>query len=198
MKTHALVALTVLSLSSFTTQAEQQNEIHRVGAQLNGGSASYKGSSKDGDGVGSLYLYYNYQINTSWALELGINSGSEIDSWECKELRNDRVICDRNDKLLFDLNANKIDLINFVVAAKGQYKITDNSYLYGKLGGQYYDYDIARNSNKLIQETGLGVFAEAGWQYDWNNGFAMNVGLQYMDMGDLDTSSLSAGISYRF
>ncbi|MCF6436263.1 porin family protein [Pseudoalteromonas sp. MMG022] len=198
MKTHSIISLALLSAISFTTEAKQHNETHRIGAQLQGGDAEYKSSSQDGDGVGSLYIYYNYQFDSIWALELGLNGGSEADDWDCKDITNDKFVCNRNDNLLFELDANKLDYNNFVVAAKGQYKITDNSHFYGKLGAQLYDYEIAQNSKKLKEDDGMGLFAEAGWQYDWDNGIALNIGWQYMDMGDLDTSSLAVGISYRF
>ncbi|WP_105167700.1 porin family protein [Pseudoalteromonas sp. T1lg23B] len=198
MKTRSIIPLTLLALASFTSQAEQNNETHRIGVQLQGGDAEYKNSSQDGDGVGSLYLYYNYQFDSTWALEIGINGGSEADDWDCKDITNDKFVCNRNDNLLFELDANKLDYSNFVVAAKGQYQITDNSHFYGKLGVQLYDYEIAQNSKILKEDDGLGLFAEAGWQYDWDNGIAVNVGWQYMDMNDLDTSSLAFGVSYRF
>jgi opacity protein-like surface antigen len=44
----------------------------------------------------------------------------------------------------------------------------------------------------------VGVFAELGWEYDFNNGLGINASYQYMDMGDLDTSTLGVGLSYRF
>lgn len=51
---------------------------------------------------------------------------------------------------------------------------------------------------KTADISGFGLFLESGWQYDWNNGLAMNVALQYIDMDELYTSSLGVGISYRF
>ncbi|MBD1582566.1 outer membrane beta-barrel protein [Pseudoalteromonas sp. S16_S37] len=198
MKIRSIISLVLLNTVSFTSLAEQQDETHRLGAQLQGGSAEYKNSSQDGDGVGSVYLYYNYQFDSTWALELGVNRAREADDWDCKDITKNKFICNRNDALLFNLDANKLDYNNFVVAAKGQYQVTDNSYFYGKLGAQRYDYEIAKNSKVVAQNDGVGLFAEAGWQYDWSNGFAFNVGWQYMDMGDLDTSSLAIGGSYRF
>ncbi|MBQ4848118.1 porin family protein [Pseudoalteromonas sp. MMG005] len=196
MKTLSLISL--LTALAFNTQAAQNDEQHRVGIQVSGGGASYKSSSQDGDGVGQVYAYYNYQLDSTWALEAGISTGSEADDWTCKELTNSKFVCDRNDELLFDLNANKVDYSNFVAAGKGQYQLTENNYIYGKLGAQFYNYEIARGNNKLVDEDGVGLFAEAGWQYDWDNGVAVNIAWQYIDMGDLDVNTLGAGISYRF
>ncbi|BBN80900.1 membrane protein [Pseudoalteromonas sp. A25] len=198
MKHLSLIAFAVVCTTSFATQAQQNSEPHRVGAQLNAGGASYKSSKQDGDGVMSLYLYYNYQFNETWALEIGLNGGTEIDDWNCKELNNKKFICDRNDELLFGIGADELNYNNLVVATKGQFQLTKNSYLYGKIGGQYYDYEIAKNNSKILNQDGLGMFAEGGWQYDWDNGFAFNAGIQYLTMGDLDISSLNVGMSYRF
>ncbi|MDP4489731.1 MULTISPECIES: porin family protein [Pseudoalteromonas] len=197
MKIKALLSLALLttSLSSF---AEQNNETHRVGLDISGGGASYKSSSKDGDGVGQAYLYYNYHFTPILALELGYNSGEDLDDWKCKDENDRKFTCTQNNKTLFGLGANNLEFDNFVVAAKGYYQISDNSYFYGKLGANYYDYEITRGRTKLITDDGIGFVAEAGWQYDWDNGMAVNLGYKYLDMGDLDTSSLSLGVSYRF
>ncbi|KAF7775170.1 hypothetical protein PCIT_a1296 [Pseudoalteromonas citrea] len=198
MKTLSVISLSLLSILTFSSQAAQNDEQHRVGIQLSGGSASYKSSNQDGDGVGQLYTYYNYQFDSTWAFEAGINVGSEADDWKCKEINDRKFTCDRNDNLLFNLNANKLDYSNFVTAAKGQYQLTENNYVYAKLGAQFYEYEIANATKTLIDEDGMGLFAEAGWQYDWDNGIAVNVAYQYIDMGDLDINTLGVGISYRF
>lgn len=198
MKTLSLLTVSLISVLTFNSYAAQNDEQHRVGMQLSGGGASYKDSNEDGDGVSQLYVYYNYQLDKIWALEAGINGGSESDKWHCTELNDDKFTCDRTDNLLFNLNANKLKYSNIVGAGKAQYQLTENNYVYGKLGVQFYEYEIAQASKKLVDEDGIGVFAEAGWQYDWDNGVAMNVAWQYMDMGDLDVNTLGVGLSYRF
>jgi hypothetical protein len=70
--------------------------------------------------------------------------------------------------------------------------------LYAKLGAQYYDYEFSRNGNHLEGEDGIGVLFEAGWQYQWDMGIGMNVGLRYQDMGELTLKSQNVGISYAF
>ncbi|TMO65006.1 porin family protein [Pseudoalteromonas aurantia] len=198
MKILSVIALSLVGTLTFTSQAAQNDEQHRVGAQLSGGSASYQNSKQDGDGVGQLYAYYNYQFNAVWAFEAGISTGSESDDWKCKEITNNKFTCDRQDELLFDLKANKLDYSNFITAAKGQYQLTENNHIYAKLGAQFYEYEIAQSSKILVDEDGVGIFAEAGWQYDWDNGVAVNLAWQYMDMGDLEVNTLGVGLSYRF
>ena len=49
-----------------------------------------------------------------------------------------------------------------------------------------------------VFDSGTGLFLEAGWQYQWDLGIGMNVGLRYQDMGDLTFTSSNVGISYSF
>jgi len=39
---------------------------------------------------------------------------------------------------------------------------------------------------------------EAGWEYRWDMGIGMNLGLQYQKMNDLTSNTLNLGISYAF
>lgn len=190
----ALSLVTAL-LSSTTVLAKDE---HQVGAQLFAGDASYKSSKKDGDGVSSLYLYYNYQFDSMFSLEAGFNVGAEIDDWDCKDVTSKKFECIREDNALFDINANKLEFTNFVVATKVQYDLTQNSDLYGKIGAHRYNYEMKNGDKQLVDEDGFGFLAEAGWAYEWSNGIGMNVAVRYLDMGDLDTTSLGAGITYRF
>ncbi|KNC67362.1 porin family protein [Pseudoalteromonas ardens] len=198
MKSLSLLTLVFAVSASFASQAAQHDEQHRVGAQLFGGSASYKSSDQDGDGVTHVYAYYNYQYDSTWALEAGINTGMEADEWKCTDDNDDKFTCTRNDKALFEIGANELDYDNFVLAVKGQYQLTENNYLYGKVGAHYYDYEIGYKGKNMVEEDGVSFLAEAGWQYDWDSGLSVNAAIQYMDMGDLDTSSLGVGVSYRF
>ncbi|MCG7551456.1 porin family protein [Pseudoalteromonas sp. Of7M-16] len=198
MKTLSLLSLVLAAATSFSTMANISDDKHRVGAQLSGGSASYKSSSQDGDGVGQLYVYYNYQFDPTWALEVGLNGGGDSDKWECTDTQNRKFTCTQLNKTLFEIGANDLEYGNLIVAAKGQYKLTERNSLYGKLGANFYDYELNRGSKTLEEDDGVGFVAELGWQYDWQNGMAMNVNYQYLDMGDLDVSALGVGVSYRF
>ncbi|TMP26500.1 porin family protein [Pseudoalteromonas rubra] len=198
MKSLSLLSLVFAVSASFASQAAQHDEQHRVGAQLFGGSASYNSSDQDGDGVTHVYFYYNYQYDSTWALEAAYITGMEADEWECKDDSDDKFTCTRNDKALFGLGANELDYDNFVLAVKGQYQLSDNNYLYAKLGAHYYDYEIGYKGKTMVEEDGISFLTEAGWQYDWDNGMSVNASIQYLDMGDLDTTNLGLGVSYRF
>lgn len=198
MKTRALLLTALLASTTIMGQAQASEEKHKVGIQLSGGGAEYKGSSKDGDGVGQAYLYYNYQFSPMLALEVGLNGGSEADDWQCTEENDNKFTCKNNDKPLFNLDANKLEYGNLVVAGKGEYYLTKNNSLYAKLGANFYDYDIKQNSKVLNSDDGVGLFAELGWEYDFSNGLGINASYQFMDMGELDTYTLGVGLSYRF
>lgn len=191
------IALTLVTTLLSSTAALAKDE-HQIGAQLFGGDASYKSSKKDGDGVSSLYLYYNYQFDSMFTLEAGFNVGTEVDDWDCKDITKSKFECIREDNALFDLNANKLEFRNFIVATKLEYELTQNANLYGKIGAHRYDYEMKNADKQLVDEHGFGFLAEAGWAYEWSNGIGMNVAARYLDMGDLDTTSFGAGITYRF
>ena len=54
------------------------------------------------------------------------------------------------------------------------------------------------NNNVFEEDSGTGIYAELGWQYQWSNNVNLNVGYQHIAMSDLTTSSLAIGIGYRF
>jgi hypothetical protein len=189
---------TVLSASAFANEEVAQNltdKKHTFGAQWSLGSADYERSHFSDDGVIQLYGYYNYAINKQVAIEVGINSGSDW-GWDCdNDYDNDDWDCDTG---WFDWDDDDIEYTNFVIAAKGSIPLSKRNSLFAKLGGQFYDYEINYRDNTDTDESGFGLFAEAGWQYRWDFGLGLNAGLQFIDMGNLDTSTFTAGVSYQF
>lgn len=143
-------------------------------------------------------FFYNYQALEHFSVEVAYNAAIELDSWECEEKYDDKWTCDTNNKPMFGLLATEFELDGFVVAIKGQIPISQRNSLYGKLGAQYYDYSFSRNGYTVESEYGTGVLFEAGWQYQWDMGIGMNVGLRYQDLGDLTLKSQNIGISYAF
>ncbi|MEI5640725.1 MULTISPECIES: outer membrane beta-barrel protein [unclassified Pseudoalteromonas] len=197
MKKITLGCVTLLAVS-LSGQAKQNNELHRLGVDFSAASASYRGSSLDGDGVGQAYLYYNYQVMPKLTFELGYTNGADLDDWHCKDDNDRQFTCNQNNKSLFGLGADELEYANVTFAAKSYYPVTENSYLYGKLGLTYFGYKFFRDGNKLGHDNGIGYVLEAGWQYDWNNGMAVNAGYRHQGMQDLDISGFTLGVSYRF
>ncbi|MGB0496417.1 MAG: porin family protein [Kangiellaceae bacterium] len=202
MKT--LIALSALSLGTIslntTANETDANQVkkHTFGLTMAAGSAEYKGSSDDGDGVSHLYAFYNYQFNDTFSFETGIAGGADLDDWNCEEISDNDWECRSDNNPVFGLQANELYYGNVIVAAKASFPISAKNSLYVKAGGQFYDYEFKRNNTKLDSDDGFGAFFEAGWQYRWYSGWGVNAGYQYMDMGDLEVSSLNAGVSYSF
>ena len=198
MKLLSLATVSLLSLSILSSLSYAQERPHSFGLVTGAASGEYKNSTQDGDGFAQAYLFYNYQVFENFSVELAYNSAVELNSWECEEDNDDKWTCGTNDKPMFGLLANEMELDGFVIAIKAQAPISKNNSLYAKLGAQYYDYKFSRNDNFVEGEDGTGVFFEAGWQYRWNCGIGMNVGLRYQDMGELILKSPNVGISYAF
>jgi len=199
IKALSLVVITALGSIATSGQALARDKSpHSIGAQISGVAAEYKNSTKDGDGAGQLYLHYNYAINKMFSVEVGLNNATDIDDWECNDDNKDKFTCTKNDIKLFGLDADELEYTNLVIAAKGQYSLTQRNSLYAKIGVQFYDYDISNDNEKLKSDDGAGLFLAAGWQYQWDNGFALNAGLQSMKMGDLKIAGSTLGMSYQF
>ncbi len=195
-KTLTTISLLALSISSTSTFAKDLK--HSFGLQTGVASGEYKNSTKDGDGFAQAYLFYNYQLFNNISLEVGYNGATELDNWECEEEEDDKWTCGQNNKPIFGLAADEFVLDGFVAALKGHVAISQRNSLYGKIGAQYYDYDFRRDGDFVEGDSGTGLFIEAGWQYRWNCGIGMNVGLRYQDMDDLTFTSPNIGINYAF
>ncbi|MET1256571.1 outer membrane beta-barrel protein [Aliikangiella maris] len=204
MKTSIIIYSVISTLIAFNLQAADNNQPdtsvkkHTFGIQLGSGSAKYKGSSDDGDGIGQSYLYYNYQLDNMFSVEAGFNGGTDVDDWECEQDNDDRWTCRSDNRQFFDIAANKLSYDGVTLAAKADFNLTQRNSLYAKLGGQFYDYEFKRSSTKLDNDSGFGLYFEAGWQYRWDSGWGINAAYAKRDMGKLDTSTFTTGLSYSF
>lgn len=195
LKTLPLILTVALS---FNAAAQDNIKRHSVGVQASVANVEFKNSTNDGNGVAQMYLHYNYAFNHIFSLEAGLNAGQENDDWKCEQDDDDKWSCKEKNLSLFDMNADKVEYSNIVIAAKAQYKLSQRNSLYGKLGAQYYDYEIKQRSTVLADDTGVGLYVEAGWQYRWDSGIGMDAGLKIMKMGDLKVAGTTLGISYAF
>lgn len=198
MKFSHIVIPTLLALSTLSAPAYTKERPHSIGLVTGFASGEYKNSTQDGDGFAQAYLFYNFKPLENFSVEVAYNGAIELDSWDCEEISDDKWTCGSNNKPMFGLLANEFELDSFVVAIKGQVPISQRNSLYSKLGAQYYDYKFYRNDHFVEGEDGTGVFFEAGWQYQWDLGIGMNVGLRYQDLGELTLKSSNVGISYAF
>ena len=81
---------------------------------------------------------------------------------------------------------------------KTDLKLSKRNKLYAKVGAEFYDYQFELDREEIIDEDGVGLLLEAGWEYRWDSGIGLNAAMQYHDMGDLEMSALNIGISYAF
>lgn len=198
MNLSSVAVASLLTLSLMPASAHSEDNKHTIGLVAGITSGEYKNSSKDGGGFLQSYLYYNYQVIDNLSVEIGYNSATEYDSWDCEE-KNDEWTCRwTDDEKMFNLNADNFKLDGFVVALKGDFALSQRNSLYGKIGAQFYDYEFTLNDKPVEKEDGTGLFVEAGWQYIWDLGIGMNAGIRYQDMGDLTFASTNLGISYSF
>ena len=192
----ATASLLSLSLLSAFSYAELEEAPHSYGLVLGIANAEYKNSTQDGNGIGQAYLFYNYQVVEHFSVEVAYNAGV-VNNLDCDEKNNNDWKCTDNAPI-FGLRANEMELTGIVVAIKGETPLSQRNSLYAKVGAQFYDYEFNRDGRFVEGDDGTGLFLEAGWQFQWDSGLGMNVGLRYQDLGELTLKSPNMGISYSF
>ncbi|WP_394228115.1 outer membrane beta-barrel protein [Pseudoalteromonas spongiae] len=196
--TRALLALSLISSSSVFANGPEQAELkkHTFGGKIATGSVElYDLPDED---YTNVYSYYNYKFDQNFSLEIGLNFGMDASDWECDDFDDGFTCRDRNDSMFNIIGADELEVTNFVIAGKAQLPLSQRNSLYAKVGANFYDYEISRNDRTFIDDSGTGVYLEGGWQYVWDFGLGMDAGVQYFDMGDLDSVSFAIGVSYQF
>jgi hypothetical protein len=173
---------------------------HSVGLMLSAGGIDYKGKDTDGGGVGQSYLYYNYQFLPHYYLEVGIVSAEDINDWECSGTGEKNTDCrfKHGSGNRFSLDADNFTQDSLILAFKTDLALSKRNSLFAKVGAEFYQYELHLAHNELADNSGVGLYLEAGWQYRWDNGMGINSGLQYHDLGDLERTSVNFGASYSF
>ena len=182
---------------SFSASAEVESP-HSVGLAFSGGGIDYKGKDTDGTGVGQSYLYYNYQFSPHYYLEVGLARAEDVDDWKCDNDGENSWDCRADGNNHFSLDVDNYSQDSLIVAFKTDLSLSKRNSLYAKLGAEFYEYELSVDHNKIADESGVGLYLEAGWQYRWDNGMGMNVGVQHHDLGDLERTNVSVGVSYSF
>jgi len=193
--------LLTLSVSTFSINAFADANLespHTVGLQSGAGGVEYKGKDTDGEGVVLAYLYYNYQFSPSYYLEVGLLGAEDINDWECSEKSENSWDCLSDYDNKFDLTADNFEYSAVIVALKTDLSLSKRNRLYAKVGAAFYDYQMSLNHTRIADEDGTGLIVEAGWEYRWDNGLALNASLQHQDADDLELDSFNVGISYAF
>lgn len=193
--------LLTLSASTFSLDAFAFTDLespHTIGLQAGGGGIEYKGKDTDGEGVGLSYLYYNYQFAPSYYFEVALVGAEDVDDWECKEKGESSWDCVSGYDNKFELQTDNFEYNAVVLALKTDLSLSKRNRLYAKVGAAFYDYIIDLDHTRIADESGTGLFLEAGWEYRWDNGLGLNTSLQHQDADDLDIDTFNIGISYAF
>jgi opacity protein-like surface antigen len=191
--TPLLLALAV----SYSAQAEISSP-HSIGLTISGGGIDYKGKDTDGVGVAQSYLYYNYQFSPHYYLEVGVTNSEDFDDWECDSTGESSWDCRSDHNNSFALDADNYSQDGLIIAAKTDLALSKRNSLYAKVGAEFYQYDLSLAQNKFADESGVGLFVEAGWEYRWDNSIGINAGVWHHDLGDLESTSINLGLSYAF
>lgn len=199
MKLLNAITVTMLTLSISTSiLADEIKTTHTVGFNSGGGGLEYKGKNTDSQGVGQSYLYYNYQFMPNYYAEVALIGAVDIDDWQCKNNTSDELECYTDDSDNFELKADNFIFGSLVLALKTDMKLSERNKLYAKVGAEFYNYEFELFREKIIDEDGVGLFLEAGWEYRWDNGMGVNAAIQYHNLGDLEMETFNLGVSYAF
>ncbi len=188
-------------LSSFVIAEElPQAGTYNAGLQVSSGSIDHKSFGNDKDGVAQIMLYLDYYFTPGWAIEVGVNKGSNVQDWVCENDDDvDEDYCVSDDDSNPDSFKSDLDYSNVVVAVRFDTALSEHNFIYGKLGAQYFDYEMTDSNNHVFEEdSGTGIYSELGWKYQWSNNVSINAGYQYIAMSKLTTSALAIGVGYRF
>jgi len=130
--------------------------------------------------------------------EVALIGADDIDDWQCEENAAGKLECFTDESGNFEFNADNFDFNSIVLALKTDLKLTKRNRLYAKIGAEFYDYQFKLDRKQIVDEDGVGLMLEAGWEYRWDNGMGLNTGIQYHDLGDLEMNTFNIGISYAF
>jgi opacity protein-like surface antigen len=173
-----------------------------AGAQVSFGNIDHKSFNNDEDGTAQVMFFVDYYFKPGWAIEVGVNNGTNVQDWIC-----DQSDIDTEDDYCVDDDASDsdsatfesdLDFTNYILAVRFDKQVSTNSFVYGKLGAQYFDYEMTENSTVFEEDTGTGIYSELGWKYQWSNSMNASVGYQHIGMGDLSTNSITLGVGYSF
>jgi hypothetical protein len=202
MKATLITSLVIAStFTTFTGAAElPQAGTFNAGVQVSYGNIDHKSFNNDEDGTAQVMFYVDYYFKPGWSVEVGVNNGTNVQDWICRrsDIDTDDNYCDVDDGSGSNTFESDLDFINLILAVRFDKQISTNSFVYGKLGAQYFDYEMTDNNTVFEEDTGTGIYSELGWKYQWSNNVNVNIGYQHIAMGDLTTSAVTTGIGYRF
>jgi hypothetical protein len=202
MKKTLLTSLFIASAcSAFCGAAElPQAGTFNAGAQVSYGNIDHDSFSNDQDGAAQVMFYLDYYFKPGWAIEVGVNTGTNVQDWICEndDIDSDDTYCTSSNESNPGSFESDLDFSNIIIAVRYDKQVSTNSFVYAKLGAQYFDYEMTDNNAVFEEDTGTGLYSELGWKYQWSNNMNASVGYQHIAMADLTTSSVTFGVGYSF
>lgn len=160
-----------------------------------------------------------YGVSLSDAKYLGNKNGQDTDEGIVNEFGYRYTI---NDILSIDTRYMKSNSIGFkqiaslgvidesisysalTASIQAHFKITDNSYIYGNVGGANYDWNYSKEGpwtskidKREISDSGVGVISAIGLRYQWSK-FELYLERKWLAMGDVKSQKFGVGIGYTF
>jgi multidrug efflux pump subunit AcrA (membrane-fusion protein) len=90
------------------------------------------------------------------------------------------------------------------VSLQAQMAMTDNSYIYGNIGGSNYHWDYNKqgpwtsaSDKRAVNGSGIGVFSALGAKYQWSR-VELSIESKWLTMGDTKANSFGVAVGYRF
>ncbi len=136
----------------------------------------------DGSDNWALDIYYRRMLSNNWGIEVGHHSGTA-------------GIARAFASVLDDLS--DVDYKGIKLAGYGRFNAAENSYFYGKLGANFHNVDFTYGKTEY-DESGVGAFVAAGWEYTFKSGIALNLEIQHLPMDELKVTTFNYGMSYHF
>ena len=144
-----------------------------VGATVGGARVEYEGNDDYGVEYG---INGAYHINDIFSINAGVVQGSaDVDAPGLS-------------------TKNEIDYTSFPLTLRADLPLVIGS-VYGKLGTNYYDYDIDRSSVPTQSDDGWGFAGGAGVVFTMLPFIDLSLNYEYRDMGDVTNNSILFGIS---
>lgn len=137
--------------------------------QVSYGNIDHKSFNNDEDGTAQVMFYVDYYFKPVWAVEVGVNNGTNVQDWICgrSDIDTDNDYCDVGAESNSDTFESDLDFSNLILAVRFDKQVSTNSFVYGKLGAQYFDYEMTDNNTVFEEDTGTGIYSELGWKYQW-------------------------------
>jgi hypothetical protein len=178
-----LVLLTFTQTCLAVENSRVDEKFHTIGFNLGVGTIRTDVSSESDDLAGVAGINYGYQYDSTWAIGTGLVSGDSICIITC----------------LDDMSlARNVGYDSYILNIKGSLPLSNRWFLFGKVGGNYYNVEYTGSNRANLKDSGVGALLAAGFDFRAHNGFGLGLETTWLDMGDIYATTFTLNISYAF